>query len=159
MRLTFLNSTIAIDIFLPFLFSIKNGQGNTRPSLRFPALRYALLFAVVAGTVHSIGFAVTATGGSTLFLILYELQNNCGDNRREKKAYCNGTIMTFPPTTKPRFSRCFLTSGLPPIFLIVFSSPTLQKQSGIINQNLALYDLRHCIPVFRTSRPFSGTVR
>ena len=93
MRLTFLNSTIAIDIFLPFLFSIKNGQGNTRPSLR-----YALLFAVVAGTVHSTGFAVTATGGSTLFLILYELQNNCGDNRREKKAYCNGSQIICNPS-------------------------------------------------------------
>lgn len=98
MRLTFLNSTIAIDIFLPFLFSIKNGQGNTRPSLRFPALRYALLFAVVAGTVHSTGFAVTVTGGSTLFLILYELQNNCGDNRREKKAYCNGSQIICNPS-------------------------------------------------------------
>lgn len=79
-------------------FFDKNGQGNTRPSLRFPALRYALLFAVVAGTVHSTGFAVTATGGSTLFLILYELQNNCGDNRREKKAYCNGSQIICNPS-------------------------------------------------------------
>lgn len=79
-------------------FLIKNGQGNTRPSLRFPALRYALLFAVVVGTVHSTGFAVTATGGSTLFLILYELQNNCGDNRREKKAYCNGSQIICNPS-------------------------------------------------------------
>ena len=28
-----------------------------------------------------------------------------------------------PPTTKPRFSRCFFTSGLPPILLITDSSP------------------------------------
>lgn len=39
---------------------------------------------------------------------------------------------TDPPTTKPRFSRCFLTSGLPPIFLIVLSASKSAKQSGII---------------------------
>ena len=33
---------------------------------------------------------------------------------------------------KARFSRCFFTSGLPPIFLMVFGSPTVANDNGII---------------------------
>ena len=40
--------------------------------------------------------------------------------------------VTLPPTTNPRFSRCFFTSALPPIFFTVFSSPTAARLNGII---------------------------
>ena len=42
------------------------------------------------------------------------------------------TILTVPPATKPRSSRCFLTSALPPTLRIVFSSPAFASVSGII---------------------------
>ena len=47
------------------------------------------------------------------------------------------TTVTLPPTTKPRSSRCFLISGLPPIFFIVFSSPIPANINGIISLLLA----------------------
>ncbi len=42
------------------------------------------------------------------------------------------TIVTVPPTTNPRFSRCCFTSGEPPIFLIIFCSPAFASARGII---------------------------
>ena len=43
-------------------------------------------------------------------------------------------VMSFAvlPTTNPKFYRCFFTSGFPPIFWMVSSSPTLAKVKGII---------------------------
>ena len=40
--------------------------------------------------------------------------------------------VTVPPATMPRSSRCFFTSGLPPTFRIMFSSPASVRVSGII---------------------------
>ena len=42
------------------------------------------------------------------------------------------TTRTVPPTTKPRSSRCFFISGLPPTLRMMFSSPTSASKSGII---------------------------
>ena len=42
------------------------------------------------------------------------------------------TTVTSPPTTKPRFSKWRFTSGLPPMRLMIFSSPTCARLKGII---------------------------
>ena len=39
----------------------------------------------------------------------------------------------------PKFSRCFLTSGLPPIFFMIFSSPSDASMSGIIERHPFFY--------------------
>ena len=48
--------------------------------------------------------------------------------------FFTAAVMSFAvlPTTNPKFSRCFFTSGFPPIFWMVSSSPTLAKVKGII---------------------------
>ena len=56
---------------------------------------------------------------------------HCGVEHEPATARVEMTV-TPPPTTKPRFSRCFFTSGLPPIFLMVFGSPTVANDNGII---------------------------
>ena len=62
------------------------------------------------------------------------------------------TIRTVPPVTKPRFSKCCLTSGLPPIFFMIFSSPISANVKGIIS-------LRSFLQIVLTNSMFSKKVR
>lgn len=66
------------------------------------------------------------------------------------------TTVTAPPTTKPRFSRCVLTSCFPLIFLIMFSSPVPANVSGISCRAPKIYSyLLWGLVLYWLLRPFT----
>ena len=53
-------------------------------------------------------------------------------SRARRATFPEFTTVSVPPTTKPRSSKCFLVSALPPTFLMITSSPGFANISGII---------------------------